>query len=443
MTTTTLDLKAPMTRPLTAEDLPDCKFTNTGQPRTAQSLTRANAEKALAWLGLGVRFNMMIQAVTYYRWSDAGAQAVPAADAGAVALTVEDSLKMADVTGLADLERILEQIARADCFHPMADWLAGLPQVPAGADPIGDLISKVRTADPDWWAVALEVWLVQVVEGVCGWQHGRERGLRYCLTLQGPQGIGKTQFFRDLGAGWCKTEAELQLGGLNSEEHQLRALRWPMCELAEVDGITRKADVEHLKAFMTRAVDELRRKYARHALVMPRMTSFCATCNGGAILNDPTGWDRWLCVAVESIDWTAQVDYAGVWRAAYDLWAADGYRMLDAAEKRMQAAAAAQFIQESPEAETLAAHLEHCEGQDYDVFAVTVTDVCEAFDFGRSMPARNAVREFLLREIGKPKQVAGRRNAWPIPLLSRQQMMLSDAVKLPKTHYKRAKHWKK
>jgi hypothetical protein len=68
-------------------------------------------------------------------------------------------------------------------------------------------------------------------------------------------------------------------------------------ELSELNGITRRSDQEHLKAFLTERVDILRRAYGKGEERNPRRFVFWGTSNGPP-LRDLSGSTRFVCIPV-------------------------------------------------------------------------------------------------------------------------------------------------
>ena len=126
------------------------------------------------------------------------------------------------------------------------------------------------------------------------------------VVLQGPQGIGKSRFFRSL------MPPELALyyrGGLSldpaNKDSVLAAISALVVELGELDGTFRKADVAALKAFLSLHDDLIRRPYGRGHERMPRRTAFVGTVNTPDFLADETGSRRFVPVPVDAIDFAA------------------------------------------------------------------------------------------------------------------------------------------
>ncbi|MEE9618110.1 MAG: VapE domain-containing protein [Anaerolineae bacterium] len=391
---------------LTITDLPDRKDDkHSGEPRTAQNLTTSNLMYVLNGLELEVRYNMMTRRQTFTYQGEL----IPEDRQEPAYLALRDTLINLDIRSLGALDEMLRILALQNRYHPMQEWLENLP--PHEGDPIGDVLASVQTTYPEFWELALPLWLVQTVQAVCGWEEPQT--LPYCLVLQGGQGIGKSHFFASLGGEWIKREAEVVVG---DEDSELRNLRWPMVEMAELDGVTRKADRAKLKAFLSRPIDDLRRKYGKDAQLTPRTTAFCGTVNNTAFLNDETGARRFLPLRVESIDWSFKVDFEGLWAQAYAMWTEDGFVGLTGEETAMAARAAEAFTLTSPEVDALEA-LWEIHGEDYERYApMTKREICRMLDLPTSMASCAAVSEWMTQRFGGAKKVQNRKNCWPIPV---------------------------
>ena len=398
---------------LTIEDLPDVKFTTNGTPRQSQPLTVNNVRKVLEHLDLTLRFDMCLGAPAFFL----AGERIPQEDVGYAIESVSDVLVKLDINNLARLTSILKELAWLDKFHPMEDMLKSVTW--DGRDRIAELTATVVTST-ELWPVFLENWLVQVVEGVCGWRRTEAFSLPHVLVLVGGQGVGKTRWLANLGGRWIKTEAELHLSSPSGKDHQLAALKWPMAELAELDGIFRKSDISHMKSFISREEDELRAPYDRRATVRPRMTSFCGSVNEAEFLNDSTGSRRFWPVSVESIVWDFSMDWSQLWAQAYAYWVEEPGFNLTAEEERARGQNAVdQHTLLSPEAEKIAEFYRRHHGHvRFPDVAMNRTEILEML-YGRSRhfsPRQVAeAGRVLLDIVGKHRTIDGKQRAWNFP----------------------------
>jgi predicted P-loop ATPase len=209
----------------------------------------------------------------------------------------------------------LMRVAAENAFDPFKDWLRALP---------------------DWdGECRLDSWLAQYL-GVEDSEYTRAVGAKFLisslartfkpgskvdhvLVLEGEQGIGKTSAIQALfGAG----DPSWVASGMAHHESKDAAdfLQGPVVvELAEATPL-RRADVETLKAFLTRDRDRYRPSYGRLTIERPRRCVFVATTNQTHYLSDPTGNRRFWPVTCTPVVGD-KVDRDGLRAAAPLLWA--------------------------------------------------------------------------------------------------------------------------
>jgi predicted P-loop ATPase len=142
------------------------------------------------------------------------------------------------------------------------------------------------------------------------------------LVLDGPQGIGKSYFARWL----CSPMPDYFLDDAinpNDKDSIIRLAMYWIWEVGELGSTIRKADVEALKAFITRQVVAVRKPYGRVDMVKPALASLIGTVNNSAgILVDTTGNRRFLVATLNSIDWnyTTNLDPNQIWAEAFTAW---------------------------------------------------------------------------------------------------------------------------
>lgn len=132
------------------------------------------------------------------------------------------------------------------------------------------------------------------------------------LVLEGEQGIGKSLAMRELtwGDRWFSDE----MPKLENKDSQLSLQGKWIIEFSELGAMT-KAEVEVVKAFISRTVDRYREPYGRRTNDIPRRCVFVGTTNGQQYLKDETGNRRFWPVRCTAVDVEAV-------RAARDqLWA--------------------------------------------------------------------------------------------------------------------------
>jgi predicted P-loop ATPase len=198
------------------------------------------------------------------------------------------------VTGLNDtqLKRKLIGFFKYRRFNPVRKELEGfntqysddLPEWPKLAQVLFGLTDPLSQQ-------MLEKWLVAAVARAMkpGCQADNT------LVLKGAQGIGKSTFFPILGGEYF---LDLDSATESKEVKRQLAKSW-IVELGEMEGITRKKEVEELKAFLTKIQDTDRGIYEKNHKDSPRHVVFGGSCNSDEILRDATGSRRFWVLPVD------------------------------------------------------------------------------------------------------------------------------------------------
>lgn len=394
--------------------LPDIQTTAQGAAAQAQLVTANNVQYVLTSCGFSLRLNMMtgVMEIQHTSLTDASPRAQ-----GMMEMLILDMCTRVRMKSRETVRELLAILAQEKPYHPMEEWLHGLKW--DGVDRIGTLAATITTDEP-LWETYLENWLVQVVEGVCGWHGKAKASLPHVLVLVGGQGTGKSHWLKTLGGAYFKGEAELHLSTAGGKDHQIVALKYAIVELAELDGIFRKSDISHMKAFISREEDTIRAPYERRALIRPRLTSFCGSVNDAEFLNDPTGSRRFWPVQVDSIAWDFEMDWVQLWAQAHAFWAENPAFNLTAEEDAQRAARAldAHTI-ESDESETVREFLRlHMRNKTYPEVAMSTLDVLRML-YGKQRTFNNKQKADTARVlcdiIGRKRTLDGKQRAWMVP----------------------------
>jgi hypothetical protein len=143
----------------------------------------------------------------------------------------------------------------------------------------------------------------------------------YTLVIEGPQGIGKSTMLRILAGEENFSDSEIL--GLDKQEQQEAVQGVWIYEISELEGM-RKADVTHVKLFLSKTYDSARPAYGRARVDRPRRCIFIATTNEKSYLRDTTGNRRFWPVKVLRIDLAAIArDRDQLWSEASQLEAGD------------------------------------------------------------------------------------------------------------------------
>ena len=119
---------------------------------------------------------------------------------------------------------------------------------------------------------------------------------RQIPVLVGPQLRGKSELGRALFGTYYGSGLK---GSFDIDDVGKLERVWAM-ELAELDGITKKSQVEAFKDFVSRREDLDRRKYGRGIVSIPRRSVFWGTSNQPP-LNDSSGSTRFVCIPVVDV----------------------------------------------------------------------------------------------------------------------------------------------
>lgn len=197
-------------------------------------------------------------------------------------------------------------------FHPIAVWLDGLRW--DGKPRINHWLVNAFDCDNTPYHAAIGAKFL-----IAACRRVRHPGCKfdYMPVLEGSQGIGKSQTLRELfGDAWFSDSIPPDLG---SRDAALALLGVWCLEFAEIDGLIR-AEVETVKAFLSRAVDRYRPPYGKAYVERPRQGVLIGTTNSDDYLRDSTGNRRIWPVRCR----TASPDWVRVNRE--QLWAEAAYR---------------------------------------------------------------------------------------------------------------------
>lgn len=183
-------------------------------------------------------------------------------------------------------------LSRQQRANPLAIHLDGLQW---GGVPRLDrwLTTYAGAADTDYTRAVGACWLRSAVA----------RALRpgvkadAALVLEGAQGAGKSSLLGVIGGDYFTDD----IHDLSSKDAALAISRAWIVELPELSALGR-AEVELIKAFLSRTVDRFRPPYGRALVELPRRCVFGGTTNRSDYLRDDTGNRRFWPVRVGAVD---------------------------------------------------------------------------------------------------------------------------------------------
>lgn len=202
---------------------------------------------------------------------------------------------------------VVDTIAAQNPYNPVALWIESKPW--DGEDRLPLICNTLMTRDDfpvGLKDILITKWLLSAVAAALLSEGFRARGV---LTLQGPQGIGKTSWCRRLVPDPALREIALKLdhhldGG--NKDSIIGAITHWIVEIGELDS-SFKRDVARLKGFLTNDRDVVRLPYARKAAEYGRRTVFMATVNEANFLVDSTGNSRFWTLPVVAIDYVHDI----------------------------------------------------------------------------------------------------------------------------------------
>jgi predicted P-loop ATPase len=166
-------------------------------------------------------------------------------------------------------------------------------------------------------------------------------------VLQGSQGWLKSTFLKVLaGENWfCDQVRDAE----NKDDLAKLSCHW-LIELAEVDYLMNRKEVESFKRFLSTTVDTFRPPYGRTNLEFPRTCSLWATTNKAEFLADPTGSRRyWVIKVNQKIDCDLVREYRDIiWATAMAAYERGDTWWLSDEEEAQRESAAAEFQEIDP-----------------------------------------------------------------------------------------------
>ncbi len=397
-------LARPLAIPL--KSFPDQPLTGNSPPATID-----NVRHMLNKNGIVARYNIIKKRTEItIPWLVGTAE-----NADSVAMTHIQSLasRYGMPTGL--VPAMVEAIGDENAYNPAAVWMMSKPW--DGTDRLlamCDTITAREGYPVSLKNVLIRKWLLSIAAAAL-MPHGfRCRGV---LTLQGPQGIGKTSWGLSLIDDPMLRKALIKVDhhlDASNKDSLLGIIDHLIGEIGELES-SFKRDVSRLKGFLTSMSDKIRRPYGRITVEYQRRTVFYATVNASDFLIDPTGNSRWWTVPVTAIDFDHGIDMQQVFaQLAVDL-AEGGQWWLTLEEEAQLEAQNRQHRTFSVIREQLLAFIDPEVENISKCGAFTATEVLQLSGIDR--PTNQQAKECgsLLREwFGDPKRIHGREK-WRIP----------------------------
>ena len=207
-------------------------------------------------------------------------------------------------------------IADGNVFNPVQTWIESVlwdkkPRLNEFFATVSDKTKKILPDGRSLKDVLIFRWMLSAVAVALTEKPIAAQGV---LTFTGKGNLGKTEWFKNLLPEEMRflLKEGLTLNPSDKDSVTTCISHW-LCELGELDGTFRRADVAQLKAFITRSQDDVRRPYAASDSKYPRRTVLFASVNSREYLQDPTGNRRFWTVEVDKINARHGMNMQQVW----------------------------------------------------------------------------------------------------------------------------------
>ncbi len=175
-------------------------------------------------------------------------------------------------------------------YHPIREYLTSLPEWDGRVRAETLLIDYLGAEDNAYTRAVTRKTLCGAVARV------QQPGIKFdhILVLNGNQGIGKSTLIAKLGGDWYSDS--LSLTDMNDKTAAEKLQGYWILEIGELAGM-KKADIDKVKAFISRQDDKYRASFGRRVTPRPRQCIFFGTTNSqNGYLRDITGNRRFWTV---------------------------------------------------------------------------------------------------------------------------------------------------
>ena len=214
----------------------------------------------------------------------------------------------------------LLRIADENQFNPVLEWVRTRQW--DGRSRLSEFCDTITSPEVEAKFLLIRRWLITAMSMAL--QHGVDSA--GCLVLQGPQDMGKTWWVRklvpeSLRPSLVRTDATVDP---HDKDSISQVISYWICEMGEIGATFRKADIDALKAFITRDHDILRRPYASGDSRYPRRTALIASVDQTIYLSDTAGNRRFWTIPCTAINSYHEIDMQQLWAEVLHLIEKDG-----------------------------------------------------------------------------------------------------------------------
>lgn len=204
-------------------------------------------------------------------------------------------------------------------YHPIREYFDNLPE--------WDRVPRVDTLLIDYLGATDNAYTRAVTrKSLCGAvARIKQPGVKFdsVPVLNGPQGVGKSTLISRLGGDWYSDS--LSLTDMNDKTAAEKLQGYWIIEIGELAGM-KKADIDKVKAFVSRQDDKYRASFGRRVTPHPRQCIFFGTTNSeNGYLRDITGNRRFWTVKTPGTGkkkpWNlTEIDVKQIWAEALYLY---------------------------------------------------------------------------------------------------------------------------
>lgn len=192
---------------------------------------------------------------------------------------------------ITEIDGYILEVGSRNSYHPVREWLD--KQVWDGKNRLDDYYNSIVLDEVNpMKETMMRKWAISLV-GALYHPYFSCEGV---LTFSGEQGQGKTIWVENLLPKeyrnvWNKDAVVIDT---RNKDSLIKALKYWIAELGELDATFKRSDIEALKGFITEKVDEIRSPYERKANRYKRKTVFYATVNDEEFLRDTQNRRFWV-----------------------------------------------------------------------------------------------------------------------------------------------------
>lgn len=204
-------------------------------------------------------------------------------------------------------------------FNTLAAYMPAHPSSTGGGqvgggepDYISKLASFINCKEPAQFLHHFKKWLARTVKCATVPEYFNKQAL---IFVSPKQNDGKSTFCRFL----CPPALSDYIAEdiTNDKDARILLCRNFLINLDEL-AVLSKQEINSLKAFFSKTQINERLPYDRTNSIIPRIASFIGSTNQDEFLSDETGSVRWLCFAIDGINWNykKEIDINRVWAQA-------------------------------------------------------------------------------------------------------------------------------